>query len=210
MSYKNVLFDLGGVLIDVNVKRSMAAFAALIAAPSQGEIPNTLSELVTAEGLLGGHTSQLIDQYQIGAISTDTFINTILTQCRPETTRQQVIDAWYAMLVGIRPEKKQLLKDLEANGKKIYILSNINELHVTWTLSHCPELMVAERLFFSNEIRMSKPDPRCYEVVLRETGINPADTVYVDDLPANIEAGKAFGFQCLHAVDDSWMETLLG
>lgn len=209
MQYKNILFDLGGVLIDLDVKRSLDAFAKLVKAPAGvGKTPASVSEMVTADGLLGGHTSELIDQYQIGAITTDQFIDAILTQCQPTTTRQQIIDAWYAMLLGIRKEKKELLRQLIAQGKQIYVLSNINDLHVEWTMDHCPELKQANRLFFSNEIGMSKPDPRCYELVLRETGIQPEETVYVDDLLPNIEAGKAFGLQCVHAVDDSWMTTI--
>lgn len=208
MTYKNVLFDLGGVLIDVDVRHSLVAFARMVGASTDASYPNSLSEMVTEEGLLGGHTSELIDQYQVGTISTDDFVQELLSQCRPETTRQQIIDAWLAMLIGIRPEKKALLQRLIAQGKKIYVLSNINDLHVQWTLEHCPELQAAERLFFSNEIHLAKPDPRCYELVLRETGINPAETIYVDDLPANIEAGRQAGFQCLHAVDDSWMSQL--
>ncbi|MCQ2342044.1 MAG: HAD family phosphatase [Paludibacteraceae bacterium] len=210
MNYKNILFDLGGVLIDLSVRRSLAAFAALINVPKKMDgAPSSVSELVTADGLLGGHTSQLIDQYQIGAVTTDQFIAAILAHCKPGTTRQQVIDAWYAMLLGIRDEKKALLRQLILQGKHIYVLSNINDLHVTWTLTHCPELKQADRLFFSNEIGMSKPDPRCYELVINETKIKPEETVYVDDLLPNIEAGRPFGFQCLHAVGNDWMKELV-
>lgn len=209
MEYKNVLFDLGGVLIDLDVQRAIRTFSALLASPvDHVGHPQTISELVTAEGLMGGHTSQLIDRYQVGEISTDAFIHAIQQQCHPGTTYQQVVDAWYVMLDGMRDEKSALLQSLAERGKNIYVLSNINELHVEWTLKNCPALKIAKRLFFSNEIGMSKPDPRCYELVLRETGINPAETVYVDDLPANIEAGRAFGFQCLHVVDDTWMKQL--
>jgi len=209
MEYKNVLFDLGNVLIDVEVKRSLKAFAALVNMPAVGEkAPSSVSELVNADSLLGGHTSKLVDQYQVGAITTDEFIRAFLTQCKPGTKPEQVVDAWYAMLLGIREEKKELLNALVANGKNIYVLSNINDLHVKWVQEHCPELKVAKKIFYSNEIHMSKPDPRCYELVIKETGIQPEETVYVDDLLPNIEAGRKFGFQCLHAVDDGWMREL--
>lgn len=210
MKYSNVLFDLGGVLIDVDVRRSLLSFAKMVQVPQTGNIPNSLSEMVNADGLLGGHSSELIDQYQVGAITTDYFVDSLLSQCRPDTTRQQIIDAWHAMLIGIKPEKKEVLKQLIAAGKNIYVLSNINELHVDWTLAHCPELQVAKCLFFSNEIHLSKPDPRCYELVLKETGIDPQDTVYIDDLLPNIEAGRQFGFQCIQAMpDNNWIKQIL-
>ncbi|MBQ2541507.1 MAG: HAD family phosphatase [Paludibacteraceae bacterium] len=193
---KNILFDLGGVLIDLDVRRSLEAFRALLAPGADSrDVP------VTARGLLGGHDSELIDRYQTGDISTDDFIRTILSVCRPGTTPEQVREAWFAMLLGIPEERKQLLQELVARGYQIYVLSNINEMHVDWTLAHCPELRQARRLFFSNEIRMAKPDPGCFELVIRETGIRPEETLYIDDLQANIDAGRAAGFRTLHVPD---------
>jgi len=199
MEYKNVLFDLGGVLIDIDVQRSLDAFAKLM-----GE-----NSMVTAEGLAGGHTSELIDQYQIGAITSEEFVETIMSQCLPGTTRQQIEDAWNAMVVTMPKEKKQLLRELIQNGKNVYVLSNTNDIHIRFTLAKWPELKQAKKLFFSHEIGMSKPDPRCYQLVIRETGIQPEETMYVDDLLPNIEAGRKLGFQCLQAVDDGWMRELV-
>lgn len=200
---KNILFDLGGVLIDLDVRRTLDAFHALL--PPSLDL-HTAS--LTANSLLGGHDSELIDRYQTGDISTDEFIRTILSVCRPGTTAEQVREAWFAMLIGISPERKQLLRWLHEQGYPIYVLSNINEMHVEWTLLHCPELQCAQRLLFSNEIHLAKPDPRCYELVLRETGIRPEETIYIDDLPANIEAGQSFGFQTLLADTPSWPDQL--
>jgi len=208
MEYKNVLFDLGNVLINVDVKRSLKAFAALMQLPDAGQMPSSVSEMVSADSLLGGHTSKVVDQYQIGAITTEQFISAFLAQCKPDTQPEQLIDAWYAMLLGIPAEKKDLLNNLVERGKNIYVLSNNNDLHVQWVQKHCPELQVAKRIFYSNEIHMSKPDPRCYELVIRETGILPEETVYVDDLLPNIESARKFGFQCIHATDNSWMGQL--
>ena len=200
---KNILFDLGGVLIDLDVRRTLDAFHALL--PPSLDL-HTAS--LTANSLLGGHDSELIDRYQTGDISTDEFIRAILSVCRPGTTAEQVREAWFAMLLGMPQERCQLLHQLAEQGYAIYVLSNINEMHVEWTLAHCPELQCAQRLFFSNEIHLAKPDPRCYELVLRETGIRPEETIYIDDLPANIEAGQSFGFQTLLADTPSWPDQL--
>jgi putative hydrolase of the HAD superfamily len=201
---KNFLFDLGGVLIDLDVRRSLTAFAQL-ADPAK----TTSDSPITARGLLGGHDSELIDRYQVGAITTDDFINTVLSVSREGTTREQVTDAWFAMLIGISDTNQTLLHALKAHGYGIYVLSNINELHVDWTLAHCPVLKEANGLFFSNEIQMAKPDPRCYSLVLERTGINPAETLYIDDLLPNIEAGRHAGFQTLHVTDKTWQERLM-
>jgi putative hydrolase of the HAD superfamily len=204
--FRNVLFDLGGVLIDLDVQRTISAFCRLL--PPQEEGASSSTSLVTAQGLLGGHDSELIDRYQTGDISTADFIRTILSVCRPGTTEEQVRDAWFAMLLGIPEENKQLLRDIHAAGYNIYVLSNINEMHVDWVHDYCPELRAARHCFFSNEMHLSKPDTRCYEQVISEAGIRPDETLYVDDLFPNIEEGRRHGFRCIHATDTSWRNTL--
>ena len=201
-----MLFDLGGVLIGLDVNRTISAFSRLLA--PEEERTASSAAYVTAQGLLGGHDSELIDRYQTGTISTADFIRTILTVCRPGTTEAQVRDAWFAMLLGIPEENKQLLRDIQAAGYNIYVLSNINEMHVDWEHDTCPELRAARHLFFSNEMHLSKPDTRCYEAVIREAAIRPEETLYVDDLLPNIEEGRRHGFHCIHATDTSWRNTL--
>ena len=198
---KHVLFDLGGVLVDLDVRRTLNAFQRIVRT-------DDASAPITAQGLLGGHDSELIDRYQTGTISTPDFISTILSVCLPGTTEQQVRDAWFAMLLGIPEVNKQLLRDIHAAGYSIYVLSNINEMHVEWVHQCCPELRPAKRLFFSNEMHLSKPDPRCYLQVISEAGILPAETVYIDDLLPNIEEGHRHGFLTLHATDTSWRSEL--
>lgn len=195
---KNILFDLGGVLIDLDVRRSLKAMYALTDG-SRGQTQ------ITADGLLGGHDSELINKYQVGAITTDEFLSSVLSSCKQGTTKEQVKDAWFAMLLGIGDDKRHLLQCLKDKGLGIYVLSNINELHVEWVMNHCPELHTADALFFSNEIHLSKPDKRCYDLVKERAGINPCETLYIDDLQPNIKAGEEAGFRCLHAKDNNWI-----
>lgn len=200
----NLLFDLGHVLIDIDPGRSLQAFARLL--KTDHDARQQAQKLITAEGLLGGHNSQLIDLYQLGRISTDRFIATAAQACRPDVTKEQLMDAWLAMLLPFREDKAALLRQLHSCGIPFYILSNINEAHVLWTRTHCPELQLASGIFFSNEIHIAKPDPEAFRYVISHTGINPAETLYIDDLSANLEAARPFGFRCLQATGDSaWM-----
>ena len=213
---KNILFDLGNVLIDVDIRKTLRAFGTLRegigdrlqATSNRREGDRLMGEsntIITAGDLLGAGESGLVAKYQVGEISTDEFINTILTICKSGTTRQEVIDAWMAMLVGIPEARKQKLLELHQQGYKLYVLSNINELHVDWTREQLEDIPF-EQMFFSNEIHLAKPDVRCYEMVIRETGIKPEETLYIDDLPANIEAGKNAGFECfLNTTQDAWV-----
>ena len=213
---KNILFDLGNVLIDVDIRKTLRAFGTLRAgigdrledgaSAYREEARNTI---ITAGDLLGAGESGLVAKYQVGEISTDDFVDEILSICKPGTTRQDVIDAWMAMLVGIPEARKQKLLELHKAGYKLYVLSNINELHVDWTKEQLEDIPF-EQMFFSNEIHLAKPDVRCYEMVIRETGIKPEETLYIDDLPANIEAGQRMGLQCfLNTKADEWTEACL-
>ncbi len=203
----NLLFDLGHVLIDIDPKRSLQAFARLL--KSDPDAQQKAQKLITAEGLLGGHNSRLIDLYQLGQITTEQFLDTAAQACRPDVTKQQLLDAWLAMLLPFRQEKAQLLRQLHEHGIPFYILSNINETHVQWTKDNCPELQLASGIFFSNEIHIAKPDPAAFQYVIDHTGIKPEDTLYIDDLSANLDAARPFGFQLLHATSDAtWLPLL--
>lgn len=176
---KNILFDLGGVLIDLDTSRSIRAFAALIA--DDADAPISAMDLQSL--------------------------------CRPGTTRAQLVQAWRAMLLSLPPHRLAKIRELKKAGYHIYILSNINEDHVHWTLEHFREWGIEvgrdiDQVFFSNEMHLAKPDIRCYEQVIRSTGINPAETLYIDDLPQNIEAGKRVGFITLQALGDAWLPVL--
>lgn len=209
---RNILFDLGNVLIDVDIRRTLRAYYALLGVEEERPagcrgvgatgVKNTI---ITAGDLLGAGESDLVAKYQVGAISTDNFLNAILPACKPGTTRQDLINAWMAMLIGIPEARKQKLLDLHKQGYKLYVLSNINELHAEWTREQLQGIPF-EAMFFSNEIQMAKPDARCYEHVIRETGIVPEETLYIDDLPENIEAGRRAGFYCfLNSKPDEWL-----
>lgn len=199
---RNFLFDLGGVLIDLDVQRSITAICNLLETQGNGQTP------VSALDLLGGGETEFMQKYQTGDISTEEFVNTILSLCKPGTTKQQVVDAWFAMLLSFPKHRIDKIRALRDAGYHVYLLSNINELHVEWTVAHFKEWGATDlfdAIFFSNEIHLAKPDIRCYEKVLNDTGINPQETLYIDDLAKNIEAGQKAGFQCFQALGDEWL-----
>ena len=195
---KNILFDLGGVLVDLDVHASIRKMAELL--------PNTDEAPITWKDLIGGGETKLVQQYQTGKITTDDFVQTILAACRPTTTREQIVDAWFAMLRTIPEQRLAMIRRLKEAGLHIYILSNINELHVDWVKQHYPELLaLCDKAFFSNEIQIAKPDLAAYEYVLSHADIKADETLYIDDLGANITAGQAAGFVSIQAIGDEWL-----
>lgn len=202
---KNILFDLGNVLIDIDIHRTLRAFGQIHAQFDKEEHRDAENTIISAGDLIGKGESGLVAKYQVGEISTDEFVDGILSVCKPGTTRQEVVDAWMAMLVGIPEARHQKLMELHKAGYKLYVLSNINALHAEWTREQIKNVPF-EQVFFSNEMHLAKPDIRCYEQVIRETGIKPEETLYIDDIPANIEAGQNVGFECfLNDMADKWV-----
>ena len=166
---RNILFDLGNVLIDVDIRKTLRAFGTLRegigdrledgASAYREEARNTI---ITAGDLIGAGESELVAKYQVGSVSTDEFLEAILNVCKPGTTRQEVIDAWMAMLIGIPQERYKRVLDLHKRGYKLYVLSNINELHAEWTREQLKGLPF-EAVYFSNEMGMAKPRPSTEE-----------------------------------------------
>lgn len=201
---KNVLFDLGGVLVDLSVQKSINALIELMQPVAAAD-----GTPITGVDLLGGGESELMQKYQTGMISTNQFVDAILDVCRPGTTKEQVLDAWYAMLGIIPKQRMDMLYRLKDAGFKIYILSNINEAHVEWVNRFYPQLYdICEKVFYSNEIQIAKPDAAAYEYVIREADILPEETFYIDDLEQNIIAGSKAGFNVLQALGDEWLEPM--
>ena len=122
------VFDLGGVLINLNVTRCMHAFEELMGEQNMRTIlgMDSRGEGVKAVSVA---SKQLMVDFEQGLISTDSFVREVLAYCRPGTTPQQVIDAWMAMLEDLPAERLSFIDDLRSRGYKTYLLSNGNDIN---------------------------------------------------------------------------------
>ena len=202
---KNYFFDLGGVLMDLDVNRTLQALVALM--------PGTASGIssFSANDLFGVGENTLMADYQDGTIGTDAFVAALQPMCRPDVTREQLLAAWDAMLLGVPVRRLEALRQLRKQGKKVFLLSNNNEEHLRWTREHFNQigLRMGEDVceaYFSNEMGASKPSPRIFQEAIRRSGVNPAETLYVDDMQVNVDAGAQYGLQALCAKGDEWIE----
>ena len=181
---KNIVFDLGGVIVDLDIKTSLLAFSKLMTAP-------ILTEQKAIDSL-----RPLMHAMDVGDMDAQTFINTLKATCRPDVTDEQIVDA-FNLIIRLPRQRLEWLKTLR-QSYKVYLLSNIGDLHwkETQRLAAGHGIDISEcfdEVFLSYRLHMAKPDPRIYTHLIRETGINPQESLYIDDLPDNIEAGKASG-----------------
>ena len=207
---KTIIFDLGGVLIDVDMNRCFHNIKALgvdveslTKTSSESNAPvSTVCEGITISGAL--------HEYQIGKIPTDKFISMIQQISTPGTTRQQVLDAWNSCLLTLPKYKLDFVKQLRNEGYATYLLSNTNDAHWKYTLKTSfpePAENYFDKLFLSQEMGMAKPDIEIYAEVLRQIG-TPADKcLFIDDSSANCKAAETLGIHTYNApVHTDWRE----
>lgn len=177
------VFDLGGVLIRLNVNRCMRAFETLM---GEDNMRAVLGMDNNGEGVkaVSVATKQLMADFERGLISPDTFISEVLRYCRPGTTEQEVIDAWMSMLGDLPAERLQFIDSLRAKGHPVYLLSNGNDLHFDFINKTYALDTHFDGLFLSQKMHMSKPEPEVFQAV--NNSINhQSDIIFVDDIAAN-------------------------
>ena len=181
----NLLFDLGNVIVDIDVAGAHQRLGALLRKDAQREFIE----------------KALVD-YECGKISTDIFINAFLRESERHVQALDVIEAWNSMIIGAPTHRLDMLKRLK--GKyHVYLLSNTNALHLEWLHRYFRrehditafERDFFTRAFYSHYIGDRKPNASIFRYVCDEEGLEPAQTLFMDDMPENIAAASTLGFQ---------------
>jgi putative hydrolase of the HAD superfamily len=189
-----ILFDLGGVLIDIDYQATEKAFVQLGTVHFQ----ETYTQF---------QQNQLFDLFETGQISAQHFINKLLNTTRKGTSPNEVVHAWNAMILSFPEKKVQLLLDL-AKTQRIALLSNTNELHMVQVLkewskvSQVPFGSLFEHVFLSHEIKQRKPHPETFKWVCSQLKVNPEKVLFLDDSPQHIEGAKEAGLKTFYYQND--------
>ena len=200
MEKGTIVFDLGGVIINLDVPRCVANFKKLM---PEENIRNILGIDDEGEGIVAvsAATKQLMHDYEYGNISTDTFLTTLQEYCFPGTTIEQIREAWLSMLDELPQERLDFIARLRKEGYRTVLLSNSNELHwdPIWEQYNLGSYF--DHVFASHHLHMAKPNQDIFDHVVREAKIKEA--VYVDDLEKNRKAGERFaGWQTVSSIDE--------
>ena len=187
---KNLLFDLGGVIMDIRRENCVKALEAL-GVKGVGEL---LGDYCQAGAFL---------QLEEGKISAAEFRDFIRTQCDNPLADDQIDAAFNAFLTGIPVHRLHELEKLKKEYR-IYVLSNTNEIMFNSRIREEFEKDGKRRedyfdgICTSYEEGFAKPDPRIFEAVVRNFGIRPEETIFFDDSKANTEAAEKLGFRTWH------------
>ncbi|MEG1615848.1 MAG: HAD-IA family hydrolase [Bacteroidales bacterium] len=182
---KNVILDLGVVLLDLHRSECLDSFCEL-------GIPNVDEVIQTARhgGIFGA--------YEMGAVSTPEFYEGIRRMSPQTLSDDQIRNAWMKMIADIPAYKLELILSLRENYN-VYLLSNTNELHWDWCVEHIfrrngkDVTDFFDKVWLSNEVHMLKPSSEIFEYVLKDEMLNPFETFFIDDAPANCRMAETFG-----------------
>ena len=189
---KNIIFDLGNVLIDIDFPRSEQELKRILTTDLEEKLTNIKQK-------------DLFLQYEVGNITELEFIATLKSISEYEVENQAIVDAWNAMLIGFKAPRFEMLLGL-AKKYDLYVLSNTNKTHIDWVHKHLEnnhnivdyEVNFFKKVYYSHEINLRKPNVEIYEYVLRDAQLIAEETLFIDDNFDNTESAKTLNIQTIH------------
>jgi len=184
-SVRNIIFDLGGVLLNIDPQRTIDAFGRL-----------GMENLIGDKGLTYDH--EIFYLMEQGKVSPDEFREGVLKLLPQKVSYEEIDAAWTAMLIDFPAIRVELLKALRKKYK-VYLFSNTNAIHVDrfhaiFRNQHGFEVAsLFDKDFYSNEIGYRKPSPESFLEIIRLAGINPEESLFIDDSNTNVESAMACG-----------------
>jgi glucose-1-phosphatase len=192
---KNIIFDLGVVLLDLDFELSKQKFRQL-----------GLEDLDLLYSFM--HANPFFHDYETGKITDIQFVEGIKEMLPATISNNQVLDAWNAIVEGFRQEKIAFVRQI-SEKYNIYLLSNTNHLHALkyekqfLEKAGVPMSTYFRKIYYSHQIGVRKPDHRAFRIILNENGLKADETLFVDDQAANLEpAGELMMKTLLFRTDD--------
>lgn len=193
-----LLFDLGGVIIDIDFQRAFGAWARAAGVP-----PEQIAAGFIADASYQAH--------ERGEISGTEYFNSLRRSLGLSLTHAQMEEGWNAILVAEKREFTDLIRALPAHLPR-YIFSNSNDTHKNHWMAQqhlADSLTPFRRVFVSSDIGMRKPEARAFHHVAREIGVAPQNILFFDDLLENVEGARAAGLQAVHVPTVTELRTAL-
>lgn len=196
---KNIIFDLAGVVLNLDIERDTEALNAV----GLPDFVGCLNDPAIATPMVA---------YLNGLKSREDFCREMRPVCRPGVTDAELLWSMDAVLADIPAARLDHIVELRKTHK-VYLLSNIYDSawqhavkqveQAGFTLDEC-----FDHLFLSHEMQLAKPDPRIFQAVIDHTGLLPEETLYFDDTKSNIEMGNSLGFRSvlvpMNRVEEVW------
>jgi glucose-1-phosphatase len=188
---KNIIFDLGGVILNIDYNLTIDAFKSL-------GIENF--ETIFSQAKQVG----IFDQLDKGLISPSEFRDGIRKVSSINLTDKQIDKAWNALLLDFPPQRLDVLEKVKPHYRT-FLLSNTNAIHIEEynkillnTFGFENLSVFFEEEYYSHLIHMRKPDAEAFEIILRENNLNPSETLFIDDTIQHVDGAKKVGILAYH------------
>ena len=191
-SIKNLIFDLGGVILDLSIADTLHSFSKL----SKIDVKKVEHLFTTSAGF---------EEYEKGAFDDAAFRDFVRKTYSISESDRAIDQCWNAMLLGIPKVKLDLLLRLQ-NEYQVFLLSNTNGIHI----QHINEVMLPQiagaknlesyfhKAYYSHRMRKRKPDAEIFEQVVEENHLLPEETLFLDDNLMNIKGAQSLGIKTVH------------
>ena len=188
---KNIIFDLGGVFMNLDYKKTEQAFIDL------GVV--NFPELFTQH-----HSSPLFADMETGRISNQAFYDGLRKLSGINMSNDDIQHAWNAMLLDFPMERIVWLNEIKKKYN-IYLFSNTNQIHYDAFIETVKQQTGITdfnqyfiKAYYSHELGLRKPDTASFQKIMEEQKLNPAETLFIDDTLSNVQAAAEIGLQTLH------------
>ena len=191
----DIVFDIGKVLLDFDFESSLLRLIP------PGE-PDPMTRLAA---VLGDK-----DAFERGDIPLDDYLARAARELGHGIDPPAFIAAWRGIFTP-NPPMWETVQRLHADGHRLLYFSNINPIHAPWIFGEYPVFRHFAGGLCSHLARAIKPEPAIYRMLIDRFQLDPARTIYIDDLPANARAGREAGFRTWlydlrhHAEFEDWL-----
>lgn len=194
---EDIVFDFGNVLLDIDIKRSIDAFATLGVDKID---PHSVHP----------NNSGVFLQLEVGSVTAEQFCDQIRSYASQgaQITDKQILKAWNELLLPYDYSRFELIRQLRKSGYRVHLLSNTNKPHH----DHFEAVFNRENpfgftfkeifdgIYYSDELKIRKPEAEIYETVAEMAGLEGRKTLFVDDNAPNLVAPKELGWHVYHLV----------
>ncbi|WP_295233555.1 HAD family phosphatase [Sediminibacterium sp.] len=188
---KNIIFDLGGVFLNIDFQLTNQAFIKL-------GVPH-FNEMFTQH-----FSNPLFELLETGKITEEEFYEAFRQESKMHLTNEQIKTAWNALLLDFPPERIDWLENI---GKKyqIFLFSNTNQIHYNHFISNFANQYPGknfdaffQKAYYSQNLGLRKPYPESFQAILDEQGLLAEETLFIDDTIKNVESAEKLGLQTIH------------
>ncbi len=189
-AFKNILFDLGGIFLNIDYQKTEQAFVDL-------GVKN-FGQLFSQQ-----FSNALFESLETGSISPEDFYEAFRKETNMDLSNVAIQDAWNAMLLDFPKERLQWLENI-SEQYPVYLFSNTNIIHYQSFILNFEQNFPQKpfndyfrKAYYSHELGLRKPYPHSYLKIMELENLDPKETLFIDDTPKNIEGAKQAGLQTI-------------